>query len=426
MIPALRHRAPSTAARATLGRLRWVLTVTFTATNAVGLLVLAWLVVSSDADRGRQRLDGELQRVTLAAIQRVSYQADSVSLTGLAQSGLSQQCPGFAVLPGSAPPFVGLPSIGKCPSASLITLNRAATRATRANRIVTSDGTVAAGGHPVRMMAEPFYHGPEVAGAVVAIVDAGPENARHERVLWLTAGGCTVLVLVLAFVGHLLSGRAMRPASATLDQQELFLAESAHDLKGPLASMHGLTQTALDDPRRRGEVLPRILEISSGMGRMVEDLLIRARLAAGVAQVRREPVRLDQLVEDVVQNTPRADDTYIEVRTQPDIAVIDPTLVRRAVGNLINNAITHGRRPGQPANIIVTVTGGRVFVADSGPGMHRPLDAAPFDGVAAGTTDSTGLGLSIVRWIAEAHDGALRVHNPPGGGAVFELALRRE
>ncbi|HEY3716757.1 MAG TPA: HAMP domain-containing sensor histidine kinase [Jatrophihabitantaceae bacterium] len=420
-----RRRAPTSAARTTLGRLRWVLTVTFTATNAVGLLVLAWLVVSSDADRGRQRLDGELQRVTLAAIQRVGYQADAVSLRDLAGSGLSMQCPAFAVLPGSAAPFLGLRSLGKCPSASLISLNRTATRATRANRIVASDGTVAGGGHPVRLLAEPFYHGQAVAGAVVAVVDAEPESDRHERVLWLTAGGCTLLVLVLAFVGHLLSGRALRPASRTLDQQERFLAESAHDLRTPLAAMRALTETALDQPRQRGELLPRTVALAARMSRMVDDLLIRARLAAGVEQVRRQPVRLDQLVESVVESTPQTDGAQIGLTTQPSTVSADPTLVQRAVGNLIDNALKYGRRPGEPATVTVTVVDGRVIVADNGPGMHQPLDAAPFDGVAAGTGDSTGLGLSIVRWIAEAHDGALRVYNPPGGGAVFELVLGR-
>jgi len=396
-----RRRAPTSAARTTLGRLRWVLTVTFTATNAVGLLVLAGLVVSQDADRGRQRLDGELQRVTLAAIQRVGYQGDAVSLRDLAGSGLSMQCPAFAVLPGSA------------------------TRATSTNRIVTSDGTVAAGGHPVRLLAEPFYHGQAVAGAVVAVVDAEPESDRHERVLWLTAGGCTLLVLVLAFIGHLLSGRALRPASRTLDQQERFLAESAHDLRTPLAAMRALTETALDQPRQRGELLPRTVALAARMSRMVDDLLIRARLAAGVEQVRRQPVRLDQLVESVVESTPQADGAQLRLSTQPSTVSADPTLVQRAVGNLIDNALKYGRRPGEPATVTVTVADGRVIVADNGPGMHQPLDAAPFDGVAAGTADSTGLGLSIVRWIAEAHDGALRVHNPPGGGAVFELVLGR-
>ncbi|HEY3632716.1 MAG TPA: HAMP domain-containing sensor histidine kinase [Jatrophihabitantaceae bacterium] len=418
-----RQGQPTTAARTTLGRLRWVLTVTFTATNAVGLLLLAWLVVSSDADRGRQRLDGELQRVTLAAIQRLSYQGDAVALDNLANSGLSLQCPGFVVLPGSATPFLGLRSQGKCASASLLALNQAATQATRANRIIASDGKVAGGGHPVRMLAEPFYNGKTVAGAVVAVVDASGEAARHQHVLWVVAGGCTGLILVLAFVGHLLSGRAMRPASQTLDQQERFLAESAHDLRTPLAAMRALAETALDQPAQRGELLPRVGALATRMSRMVDDLLVRARLAAGVEQVRRQPVRLDQLVESTVDSTPTTDDAQLRLTAQPSTVWADPMLVQRAVGNLIDNALKYGRQPGQPATVTVTVANGVVVVADEGPGMQAPLDAASFDGVVSGTSGSSGLGLSIVRWIADAHGGMLRVHNPPWGGAVFELVL---
>ncbi|PZS30217.1 MAG: sensor histidine kinase [Pseudonocardiales bacterium] len=411
-----------TAARRALRRLRRVLTVVFTATNALGLLVLTVLAVRSDADSGEQRLDGELRRVTLAAIQRLDYQADAVSLINLDGSGLSQQCPAFAVLPGSAAPFLGLQSEHDCTSAPLATLNRMALRATEGNQIVVGDATDTGGGHPVRMLAEPFYRGKAVKGAVVAIVDAGPERDRHNRFVLYLALGSIAAIGILALVGHLVSGRAMRPAANTLDQQERFLAESAHDLRTPLAAMRALAETALDNPRQRGELLPRTVALAVRMGAIVDDLLIRARLAAGVVQVHRQPVRLDQLVAGVVENTP-APPGALQLTAAESTVSADPTLVQRAVGNLIDNALKYGRQPGAPPLVTVTVADGRVWVADAGPGMRRPLDSAPFDGVAAGSAGASGLGLSIVRWIADAHGGALRVYNPPSGGAVFELAL---
>ena len=416
------RRGSTTAARTTLRRLRRVLTVVFTATNAVGLLLLTSLSVRSDAQSGRQRLDGELRRVTLAAIQRLDYQAGAVSLTNLDGSGLSLQCPAFAVLPGSAAPFLGLQSRSDCMSASLATLNRIATRATESNGIVVADGTAASGGHPVRLLAEPFYRGQTVAGAVIAVLDAEPEGDRHERVVLLTALGATAVIGVLALVGHLVSGRAMRPAANTLEQQERFLAESAHDLRTPLAALRALAETALDNPGQRGELLPRTVALAVRMGGIVDDLLIRARLAAGVEQVRRLPVRLDQLVAGVVENT-QAGGASISLTTAETTVWADPTLVQRAVGNLLDNALKYGRRPGASPVVTITVADGRVWVADGGPGMHGRLDAEPFDGVAAGSTASTGLGLSIVRWIADAHGGSLHVHNPPDGGAVFVLTL---
>lgn len=413
------HRPPVSAARATLRRLRWLLAALFTVINALGLLLFAWLAVREDAETGRQHLDGDLQRVTLAAIQRLDYSADAVSLTGLANSALFNQCPSLAVLPGGAPAFLGLQSTENCITASLSTLNDIATQAVRRNRIVVADGTVASG--PIRMLAEPFYRpgGKAVAGAVVATIDSSAEHARHERMVIETSAGCALIILALSLAGYAVAGRAIRPAANTLEQRELFLAESAHDLRKPISALRALAETALHNPSQRAEILPRTVSLAQRMGTIVNDLLTRARLAAGVAQVDLQPVRLDQLVADIVENTP-AEDARITLEATESTVVADPALLPRAIGNLLDNAMQHGHRPGEPAVIEVTVRGGRVLVADQGPGMRQPLEAEPFT---HGHEGSTGLGLSIVRWIAEAHGGSLRVHNSPTGGAIFELVL---
>lgn len=412
-------REPVSAARATLRRLRWLLAVVFTVINAVGLLVFAWLAVRSDAESGRRQLDGELERTTLAAIQKIAYSGGAVSLDGLTGSGLSRGDTSFAVLPGTAAPFLGLQS-GTGISASLANLSQVATRAVRSNRVVASDAM--AGGHHVRILADPFHlTKPAAIGAVVATVDAGPEVSRHHRVLGLTAAGCTILIGGLAAAGYLVAGRAMRPAANTLEQQELLLAESAHDLRTPVAALRALAETALLNPSQSAELLPRTVYLSHRMGNIINDLLTRARLAAGVEQLNLQQVRLDQLVAGVVDSTPTAGGR-ITLAAAETTVLADPALIQRAVGNLLDNALRHGRIGDQPATIAVSVVDGRVSVADRGPGLHEPLKATPFNRSGSSTT---GLGLSIVRWIAEAHGGELRVHNAPTGGAVFELVLAK-
>jgi two-component system OmpR family sensor kinase len=415
-----RHRAPVSAATSTLRRLRWLLTALFTATNALGLVVFAWLAVRADASQGRQRLDGDLRRVTLAAIQRVGFESDAVSLAGLDSSGLSVQCPGFVVLPGGAQPFLGLSSRRDCASASLAALNKAATRAVRANGVVAGYGT-GTDGRKVRTLAEPFYHGNTAAGAVVAIANAQPEAARHRRMLLLTAGGCSIVIVGLAMAGHVVSGRAIRPAAKTLEQQEVLLAESAHDLRTPVAALRALAETALDNPSQRAELLPRTVRLARRMGDIIDDLLARARLAAGVEHVSLQRVRLDQLVAGVVENT-IADGANITMTVAESTVLADPTLLQRAIGNLLDNALRHGRQPDRAADVHVTVADGRITVADSGPGIDNAVGAGVFDQFTTGS-GSSGLGLSIVRWIAETHGATLSVRNAPGGGAVFELAL---
>jgi two-component system OmpR family sensor kinase len=68
------------------------------------------------------------------------------------------------------------------------------------------------------------------------------------------------------------------------------------------------------------------------------------------------------------------------------------------------------------------VAGGRVTVADHGPGIDAAIAEETFDRFTSGA-GSSGLGLSIVRWVAQAHGGVLRVYNAEEGGAIFELSL---
>jgi signal transduction histidine kinase len=226
---------------------------------------------------------------------------------------------------------------------------------------------------------------------------------------------------VLALAGHLLSDRAIRPAAAALEQQEILLAETAHDLRSPVAALRGLAETALNYPTQRADLLPRTVALAARMGGIIDSLLVRARLAAGVDQLAIQPVWLDQLVTHTVTQTPTAG-ASVTVTAAPSLVHIDPGLVQRAITNLVDNAVRHGRKPNEAAVVHITVAGGRVTVADHGPGVDDAVANGSLDRFSTGS-GSTGLGLSIVRWVAEAHGGTLNVYNADEGGAIFELAL---
>ena len=134
-----------------------------------------------------------------------------------------------------------------------------------------------------------------------------------------------------------------------------------------------------------------------------------------------QPQWLDQMVSTVVEETPH-EGTDITVTTAPTKVQADADLVRRAVGNLVDNALRHGRVPGRAAAVHITVAGGRVTVADNGPGIDPATAEASFERFTS-SGGSSGLGLSIVRWVAQAHGGTLRVYNAEKGGAIFELEL---
>jgi len=256
-------------------------------------------------------------------------------------------------------------------------------------------------------------------GAVVALADAEPARDRHDRMILFVFGGCVLAVGGLGFASHWLSGRAIRPAAAALEQQETLLAETAHDLRTPVAALRALAETALRNPAEAPELLPRTVNLSARMGGIIDSLLVRARLAAGVDRLAVQPVWLDQLVTGVVEDTP-AGGASVTVTAAPTKVMVDPTLVQRAIGNLLDNALRYGRQPDQHAIVHISVAGGRVTVADHGPGVDATLAEDVFDRFRTGS-GSSGLGLSIVRWVAQAHGGSLAVYNAEEGGAIFEL-----
>jgi two-component system, OmpR family, sensor kinase len=397
---------------------RWI-TVWSCLAAATGLIVLGTLLVRSDTARREAELDGELHRITSSVARLVHYDG-TVTVAAVLRDPLDAACPQFAVLPGTAARFTGHFS-RPCVPVDPALLQSVAERATRSGSPRFGYAT-ADDGRPLRFAAEPFRQPDgQAAGAVVVVADASAMRAAHRRMVWGLLGGGLLLLAAVGAAGHLLSTRALRPVTAALDQQEVLLADTAHDLRTPVAALRALAETALLNPDHRAELLPRAVDLAQRMGTIIDGVLIRARLAAGVQTLDAEPVWLDQLVSTVVDETP-ADGGQVTVTSAPSRVTADAALVRRAVGNLLDNALRHGKAPGQPAVVHITVAGGRVIVADHGPGVDPALTRGAVDRFTS-TGGSSGLGLSIVRWVAEAHGGALRVYNADEGGAIFELVL---
>jgi two-component system OmpR family sensor kinase len=408
-----------------LRRLRWVLTLVFVAANATGLIVFAWLSIASDAERSELRLDGELRRVTSAVLRLVQSPDPDVVVTAyIGDDEINKKCPQFAVLSGDTDMISPYFSARKCVPMDHAVLGGLARDAVDSGKIL-SGYTRATDGRLVRIAAEPFrVSSGQYAGAVVAVSDAEPEQSRHNQMTLFVILGCVVAVGGLGLLGHWLSGRAIRPAAAALEQQEVLLAETAHDLRTPVAALRALAESALRNPAERVELLPRTVRLASRMGGIIDGLLVRARLAAGVDRLALQSVWLDQLVAGVVEETP-TDGASVTLTAAPTKVLVDPTLVQRAIGNLLDNALRYGRQPDQHAVVHISVAGGRVTVADHGPGVDESITQA-FDRFHTGSTGgagSTGLGLSIVRWVAQAHGGTLMVYNADDAGAIFELTL---
>ena len=178
----------------------------------------------------------------------------------------------------------------------------------------------------------------------------------------------------------------------------------AHELRSPVAALEALAAAAPAVPKAERA---RLVALAVAAGRDVERLVSDPQLLA----LRPEPVDVGALARGLASER-----VVVTVAGNPR-ATVDPTRVRQALGNLVENGLRHGRT----VAIEVEARDGRVVVdvADDGPGLEDGLD--PF---ALGTSGagSTGIGLWLARAIAEAHGGSLDPVGT-GSGARFRLFL---
>lgn len=209
----------------------------------------------------------------------------------------------------------------------------------------------------------------------------------------------------------------------SIEQQRRFVADVAHDLRTPLASMVAAVDS-LDNatPATRTRATEILGTQARRLARLVEDLLEIARFDAGKAELRTETVDLRALVTDA------AEVSDVDIMLTGDATVVaDPRRIHTVVTNLLTNAARHGAAP-----ITVGIDSAEsavvLEVRDSGPGVPEDLLPILFDRFVRGdharqATDGSGLGLSIARENTLAHGGTLTVHND--SGAVFTLTLPR-
>jgi len=334
----------------------------------------------------------------------------------------------------------------------------------------------------LRMISVPIL----VAGQVVGAVQVGQPltdvDAALQRVLVLLMGATLVTIIIAGGVGLLMSWLALRPIdritqmagriahaqdlgrrlpvppiddevgrlvstfNAMLERldrlfqaQQRLGADVSHELRTPLTTIRGnvdlLRRGAAEDPRERTTALDAIEGETDRMNRLVADLLLLAQAEAGVT-LEKQPVELDTLILQVYRQAqlmsasrfPAGEPVVIHLGHE-DQAVVkgDPDRLKQLLLNLIDNALKYTPAGGHiTLSLFRDQAWVRVLVKDTGVGI--PSDALPhiFDRFYRAQREGrkgVGLGLSIARWIALAHEGQLTVESEIGQGTTFTLWL---
>ena len=219
-----------------------------------------------------------------------------------------------------------------------------------------------------------------------------------------------------------------------IDQQRGALLRSvSHDLRTPLATIHAVATDLRDDnvhdAATRHDLLDSVSHEAERLDRLVRNLLQMSRADAGSLRVEPQAVDMAELVQLTVSRMRRqCPDVTLDVQVDPGLDLIDgdPVLLDQVVTNLVENASRYAP-PGSTVSLELTeVEGPSVIlsVRDRGPGVppeHVDKIFEPFWKEPG--SRSSGLGLAIVRSIVEAHGGLIEFCETPGGGATFAVRL---
>jgi signal transduction histidine kinase len=221
--------------------------------------------------------------------------------------------------------------------------------------------------------------------------------------------------------------------SGAFASQRRFVANASHELRTPLSVIRTEVDVTLANPDASNaelrEMAETVREATLATERLIQALLTLARSEGGIA--RRDPADLaDGARVALAQTDHEAAALGLDVRSDLASAPVlgDRRLLERLVANLVENAIRHNR-PGGIVEVRTAEAAGRSVVEVRNDGAVVPADAVasllePFERLDRGARgDGAGLGLSIVRSVAEAHGGSVELRARPSGGLVVRVSL---
>jgi signal transduction histidine kinase len=207
----------------------------------------------------------------------------------------------------------------------------------------------------------------------------------------------------------------------TLESQRHLLSAVGHDLRTPLTAMRINLEFVEDDELRDG-LMRNVEELQA----LTEQVLASAKGAGGEKP---RQVDLSALVESLVTDLDELGEPVSWANHAPAPISCRPNEIKRAVRNLVENAVAYGRKA--DVRIADTGDGYDVLVEDDGPGIpenDRQRVFEPFVRLESSRnefTGGTGLGLTLVKAIAEGHGGDVHLENRPGGGLCARMHLPR-
>ena len=227
---------------------------------------------------------------------------------------------------------------------------------------------------------------------------------------------------------------------SSFDRETQFTSDVSHELRTPISvissqSQYGLKYVEINDETR--EIFENILDESKKMTNLISKLLMLSRMDKGSQKLTIENTDFSEVVEIVVEmKMEKAEEKNITIESdvvENLYADVDKSMITRVFINLIDNAITYGKENGK---ILIKVFQNKdrivCKVEDDGIGIAKEHMGKIWNRFyqvdSSRSGDNSGLGLSLVKWIIDAHKGTINVESELGKGTVFtfEFPLKSE
>jgi signal transduction histidine kinase len=295
----------------------------------------------------------------------------------------------------------------------------------------------------LRLRAERFSLASGAPMVAVATADEIELEDRYASLIAAFSVAAAMALLLVAAGGWFLVRKSTRPVEESMDRMRRFMADAAHELRTPITVLRSRADVTLQQPREPAELVASLRAMdaeSRRLGRIVDDLMTLARADAGERPIERRRVSLDDIALDAADAArAMADAKGVSMQmSEFEEAWVDgdPALLRQLLMVLLDNAVKF-TPPGGTVTLAVGVRAGRptVEVKDTGVGIPAADLSHIFDRFYRGDPARTrgtepsdqnggaGLGLSIARWIAEAHGAAIEVQSASDVGSTFAVTF---
>jgi signal transduction histidine kinase len=228
------------------------------------------------------------------------------------------------------------------------------------------------------------------------------------------------LLILVGFAAWALAQLSLRPLFAAQARERAFIADAAHELRSPLATIASVAQAARgdEDVVRLHDVFDTIAKTANEASAMVGDLLTLAR-SPKPGLLQREPVDLAAIAHACARELDgRAVErgVQIDLRLEPAIVDGDARRLHELARNLLENAVRHAT---SRVTVTTDVENGRAVlrVSDDGAGVVPELRERLFERFVSGSEGGSGLGLAIAHWVARAHEGTLALDERERGAS---------